>query len=76
MTAHCSSNACAQGRRPCATPQACHVPEPRQYRPDFGIDGPHHRDIQVPWWAAALGALGAIVALGVLAGYVSGKGWL
>lgn len=43
VTPHCSSGGCRQGRAPCPTKQACGIPEdpPRQYQPDFTIDGPH-----------------------------------
>ena len=47
-TPHCSGP-CRQGRDRCPTPLACGLAEPsesavrasRQFRPDYGIDGPH-----------------------------------
>ena len=49
-TPHCSGP-CRQGRDRCPTPLACGLAEPsesavrasRQFRPDYGIDGPYFR---------------------------------
>lgn len=76
MTPHCSSDACAQGRRPCPTPQACGSVMPltvplaqRQptFRPDFGIEGPHPEPIAVPWWVLPLVIFLILIVAGAVA---------
>lgn len=59
----CTSDACAQGRRACPTPQACHVSSADDADSDADSDG----GSGLPGPAMALALLGAAVALVSLA---------
>lgn len=66
----CTHDRCQQGRAPCPTPQACHMPEPARHNPtDERRDATEVVGIFILWAVCILALVGALsLAAGVRLG--------